>query len=185
MLFVREFRPIDGQQFSFHLFHLSTEERLQDGGDSACGLWFAVVFCLLGCLCPFSPPSDCFSLPSMMTWAPCPHGVRTRGKKTPCLIFCCQHFVLCWTCFRRGRTIAEAITLICRGGGSTVTVFHVRVVFLRLLLCQGHMSFAMCCFFFVHTVLENAYCLQQRIAPCKVGVETSCGEVRLRKASLP
>ena len=29
-----------------------------------------------------SPPSDCFSLPSMMTWAPCPHGVRTRGKKS-------------------------------------------------------------------------------------------------------
>ena len=30
----------------------------------------------------FSPPSDCISLPSMMTWAPCPHGVRTRGKKS-------------------------------------------------------------------------------------------------------
>ena len=30
----------------------------------------------------FSPPSDCSSLPSTMTWAPCPHGVRTRGKKT-------------------------------------------------------------------------------------------------------
>ena len=30
----------------------------------------------------FSPPSGCFSLPSTMTWAPCPHGVRTRGKKT-------------------------------------------------------------------------------------------------------
>ena len=29
----------------------------------------------------FSPPSDCSSLPSTMTWAPCPHGVRTRGKK--------------------------------------------------------------------------------------------------------
>ena len=29
-----------------------------------------------------SPPSDCISLPSMMTSAPCPHGVRTRGKKT-------------------------------------------------------------------------------------------------------
>ena len=24
---------------------------------------------------------DCSSLPSTMTWAPCPHGVRTRGKK--------------------------------------------------------------------------------------------------------
>ena len=30
----------------------------------------------------FSPPSDCISLPSTMTWAPCPHGVRTRGKKS-------------------------------------------------------------------------------------------------------
>ena len=30
----------------------------------------------------FSPPSDCSSLPSTMTWAPCPHGVRTRGKKS-------------------------------------------------------------------------------------------------------
>ena len=29
----------------------------------------------------FSPPSDCISFPSMMTWAPCPHGIRTRGKK--------------------------------------------------------------------------------------------------------
>ena len=28
----------------------------------------------------FSPPSDCSSLPSTMTWAPCPHGVRTRRK---------------------------------------------------------------------------------------------------------
>ena len=28
----------------------------------------------------FSPPSDCSSLPSTMTWTPCPHGVRTRGK---------------------------------------------------------------------------------------------------------
>ena len=33
MLFVREFKPIDGQQSSFHLFHLSTEE----GGDSPLG----------------------------------------------------------------------------------------------------------------------------------------------------
>ena len=42
---------------------------------------------------------------------------------TAYLIFCCQHFVLCWTCFRGGGTIAKAITLICRGGGGTVTVF--------------------------------------------------------------
>ena len=30
----------------------STEERLQDGGDSACGLWF-VCFGLFGCPCSF------------------------------------------------------------------------------------------------------------------------------------
>ena len=34
------------------------------------GFWLFV----LGC-------ADCSSLPSTMTWAPCPHGVRTRGKK--------------------------------------------------------------------------------------------------------
>ena len=39
-------------------------------------VWFVV-----GLFLSFSPPSDCFSFPSMMTWAPCPHGVRTRGKK--------------------------------------------------------------------------------------------------------
>ena len=38
-------------------------------------------FLLVGLSLSFSPPSDCISLPSMMTWAPCPHGVRTRGKK--------------------------------------------------------------------------------------------------------
>ena len=42
------------------------------------GVWFGLV------LGPsfLSPPSVCSSLPSTMTWAPCPHGVRTRGKKT-------------------------------------------------------------------------------------------------------
>ena len=50
-------------------------------------------------------------------------------------------------------------------------------------ICQGHMSFAMFCFFFVCILLESAYCLQQRMAPCKAGVETSCREVHLRKAS--
>ena len=45
-------------------------------------------WCCFGCLVWcwvslfLSPPSDCSSLPSTMTWAPCPHGVRTRGKKT-------------------------------------------------------------------------------------------------------
>ena len=60
MLFFREFRPIDSQQSSSHLFHHSTEEILLGGGVSACGLWLV----LFG-----------------LTWAPCPHGVRTRGKK--------------------------------------------------------------------------------------------------------
>ena len=35
-----------------------------------------------------------------------------------------KNFVLCWTCFRRGRTIAKAITLICRRWQHCV--FHVR-----------------------------------------------------------
>ena len=39
------------------------------------------LFFVVGLSLSFSPPSDCISLPSMMTWAPCPHGVRTRGKK--------------------------------------------------------------------------------------------------------
>ena len=45
------------------------------------GLWavFSVGFGLI--FGSFSPLSDCSSLPSTMTWAPCPHGVRTRGKK--------------------------------------------------------------------------------------------------------
>ena len=43
----------------------------------------SVLGCLVGCWVALSssPPSDCISFPSMMTWAPCPHGVRTRGKK--------------------------------------------------------------------------------------------------------
>ena len=43
---------------------------------------FLGVFCLFGWvrLCPFSPSSSSVSSLSMMTWAPCPHGVRTRGK---------------------------------------------------------------------------------------------------------
>ena len=59
MLFFREFRPIDSQQSSSHLFHPSTEEILLGGGVSACGLWLVLFCLLLGCL----------------TWAP--HGVRT------------------------------------------------------------------------------------------------------------
>ena len=42
-----------------------------------------VLGCLVCCwlLLSSSPPSDSFFFPSMMTWAPCPHGVRTCGKK--------------------------------------------------------------------------------------------------------
>ena len=53
MLFVREFRPIDREEFSFHPFHLSAEERLQDGGDSPVGSglrlvgWFGWLLCFL------------------------------------------------------------------------------------------------------------------------------------------
>ena len=50
-------------------------------------------------------------------------------------------------------------------------------------LGQGHMSFAMCCLFFACTLLEGADCLQGRIAPCRAVAETSCREVRCRKAS--
>ena len=39
------------------------------------------VLFVVGLSLSFSPPSDCIFLPSMMTWAPCPHGVRSRGKK--------------------------------------------------------------------------------------------------------
>ena len=48
------------------------------------GVWFGLV------LGPsfLSPPSVCSSLPSTMTWAPCPHGVRTRGEKNSS--FACQ-----------------------------------------------------------------------------------------------
>ena len=47
----------------------------------------------------------------------------------------------------------------------------------------GNVSFAMFCFFFVCILLEIACHLQKRMAPCKAGVETSCREVHLRKAS--
>ena len=53
MLFFREFRPIDGQQSSSHLFYPGTEEILLGGGVSACGLWLVLFGLLLGCLCPF------------------------------------------------------------------------------------------------------------------------------------
>ena len=40
-----------------------------------------LAFLVVGSSLFLSPPSGCLSFPSMMTWAPCPHGVRTRGKK--------------------------------------------------------------------------------------------------------
>ena len=42
-------------------------------------VWF--VWFVVGLFLSFSPPSDCFPFSSKMTWAPCPHGLRTRGKK--------------------------------------------------------------------------------------------------------
>ena len=49
-------------------------------------------------------------------------------------------------------------------------------------ICQGHVLhhvlLSLCLF-----VLKSAHYLQKRMAPCKAGVETSCGEVHLRKAS--
>ena len=53
MLFFREFKPIDSQQSSSHLFHPGTEEILLGGGVSACGLRLVLFGLLLGCLCPF------------------------------------------------------------------------------------------------------------------------------------
>ena len=74
--------------FSFHPSHLHSEETLLDGGFPASG---RLVFCLccfgcgwlrLGVLLVFSSRHlRVFPLPSMMTWALRPHGVRTRGKK--------------------------------------------------------------------------------------------------------
>ena len=54
------------------------------------GLWCFV--CLVWCWVSLflSPPSDCSSLPSTMTWAPCPHGVRTRGKKIRTSLRSCE-----------------------------------------------------------------------------------------------
>ena len=48
--------------------------------ESACGLGCLFLGWFFGVFVPFS--TICLSsLPSTMTWAPCPHGVRTRGKK--------------------------------------------------------------------------------------------------------
>ena len=88
MLFVREFRPLSGHSFSFHPFHLAQRKdyMMVETRPVGPGLWCFV--CLVGCCVSLflSPPSDCSSLPSTMTWAPCPHGVRTRGKKRGLLL---------------------------------------------------------------------------------------------------
>ena len=75
MLLFREFRPIDSQQSSSHLFHPSTEEILLGGGVSACGLWLVLFGLLLGCLCLFLHhlivfPSFNDDLGTMPTWRP-------------------------------------------------------------------------------------------------------------------
>ena len=54
MLFVREFMPIASHQFSFHLFHLAQRKEIDDGGDSACGLWFVLFWVVLVVLVLFS-----------------------------------------------------------------------------------------------------------------------------------
>ena len=59
-------------------------------GDSASGLGWCLVVVLVVCLvvflrflflCYFPHQHAVFPFLSMMTWAPRPHGVRTRGKK--------------------------------------------------------------------------------------------------------
>ena len=69
--------------------HLRTEETLPDEGELASGPWWCFgFFCwVFGCflrflfLCYFPLHHAVFPFLSMMTWAPRPHGVRTRGKK--------------------------------------------------------------------------------------------------------
>ena len=59
-----------------------------------CWSVFLGVFCLFGWvrLCPFSPSSSSVSFLAMMIWASCPHGVRTRGKKSTSRSCFCQFF---------------------------------------------------------------------------------------------
>ena len=59
--------------------------------------------------------SDCSSLPSTMTWAPCPHGVRTRGKKTDDTVHSLQTRVFC-RCYAPRRVLAPG----CREFGAQV-----------------------------------------------------------------
>ena len=64
--------------------------RLQDGGVGLRAWVFGFWVGFLGSSF-LSPPSVFSSLPSTMTWAPCPHGVRTRGKKKLCGRKCFCH----------------------------------------------------------------------------------------------
>ena len=100
MLFFREFRPIDSQQSSSHLFHLVQRKYYLVVESRPVG-WVGFVWFVVGLSLSFSPPSDCISLPSMMTWAPCPHGVRTRGKKERCLDGASKKLLLSHATFKR------------------------------------------------------------------------------------
>ena len=61
---------------------VSPQHRGKTTGWWRLGPWAVVGGCfVVGFSLSFSPPSDCVSLPSTMTWAPCPHGVRTLKKK--------------------------------------------------------------------------------------------------------
>ena len=129
------------------------------------GVWFVLV---LGSLF-LSPPSVCSSLPSTMTWAPCPHGVRTRGKNSWWSAYAPfpprKH---CWPLVQ----VPESLLSIDHwhrpaklGAIRAGRVAHI---------CQkhwvGHVSLAMFCFFLVCVLLEIARNLQRRIAPCKAGM---------------
>ena len=63
-------------------FPMASPRCIVDCAQSICALrkCWRLVF-VVGLSLFLSPPSNCFSPPSMMTWTPCPHGVRTRGKK--------------------------------------------------------------------------------------------------------
>ena len=92
--FRSEFGPLDSSQSifspSFHPSHIRTEETLLLLIGCSWfwpALWLCCLvvfgFALGVCfgLCSFSPSTSYVSFSSTMTWALCPHGVRTRGKK--------------------------------------------------------------------------------------------------------
>ena len=97
--FRSEFRPLDSMQPTFSL--VSPPYRgntVSYDGESASGLFGFLFGCVLvglfGLLCfgvffwCFIPHHHAvFPFLSTMTWAPRPHGVRTRGKKIWTLLF--------------------------------------------------------------------------------------------------